>query len=152
MRLCSERTPTVMHEELINPRAAECASPAITWSTALSIYLHAVNDNTIMPTVVIRNFFFIIKFSAVTPHRLIAAEVPFELSLAIPNATITLSEVTLSVISDPLKAQKPQSTLISRPQHKRLHHFIKVTFQGYGKHRYWSPRGYKFLRDRRIPV
>ena len=41
---------------------------------------------------------------AVTPHRLIAAEVPLELSLAKPNATITLSVATLSVVPDPLEA------------------------------------------------
>ena len=41
---------------------------------------------------------------AVTPHRLIAAEVPFELSPAKPSATITLSVARLSV--DPLKAHQ----------------------------------------------
>ena len=35
---------------------------------------------------------------AVTPHRLIAAEVPFELSLAKVSATITLSVAALSVV------------------------------------------------------
>ena len=49
---------------------------------------------------------------AVTPHRLIAAEVPLELSPAKPNATTTLSVVTLSVVPDPLKALKDQSTLL----------------------------------------
>ena len=42
--------------------------------------------------------------AAVTPHRLIAAEVPFELSFSKPNATITLSAATLSVVPGPLKA------------------------------------------------
>ena len=45
---------------------------------------------------------------AVTPHRLIAAEVPLELSFSKPNATITLSVATLSVVPDPLKADRPK--------------------------------------------
>ena len=42
---------------------------------------------------------------AITPHRLIGAEVPAELSFSKPNATITLSLATLSVVLDPLKAR-----------------------------------------------
>ena len=54
---------------------------------------------------------------AVTPHRLIAAEVPLELSLSKPNATITLSVVTLSVISDPFKARKISKILFKALSH-----------------------------------
>ena len=43
---------------------------------------------------------------AVTPRRLIAAEVPLELSLSRPSATTTLSVATLSAVPDPLKVTR----------------------------------------------
>ena len=58
---------------------------------------------------------------AVTPHRLIAAEVPLELSLSKPSSTITLSVASLSVIYGPLEPEKsPHGS--DRRENKRFKH------------------------------